>query len=174
MATIIATPGASDANSYPTLVEADAYHDTRGHNTAWTSADDATKISHLIWATRVLEDNFIWYSDQKTEEQALHWPAFSGFYKSGYAIPDTIVPQMVKDAQSELAFLLIENDLTVADDPIVPGVKKAKIDTLSFEADKTDRQSMLPDSVLVLIQWLGKFEGAGTSTSNGTFRTFRS
>ena len=173
MATIIATPGASDANSYATLAEANTYHDERLHNAAWTSASDATKISALIWATRVIEDNFLWYSTQKTEDQALHWPAYSGYYKSGYPIPDTVVPQMVKESQSELAFLLIEEDLTVADDPITPGVASAKIGSLSFKSDKTDRKSMLPDSVLVPIQILGEFKGAGTSTSNGTFRTFR-
>jgi hypothetical protein len=40
--TIIATPGAVDANSYATRSEADAYHDTRLHATDWPANVSAT------------------------------------------------------------------------------------------------------------------------------------
>lgn len=53
MPTIIATPGASTANSYLTLVEAQAYFDTRLSVAGWDNADDQNVL--LIMATRVID-----------------------------------------------------------------------------------------------------------------------
>ena len=158
--TIIVTPGGATSNSYATLAEANAYHETRLHNTAWTGASDATKEAALLWATRELDTNFCWYGQKATEEQALDWPRYSMYYKSGYPVDTTIVPIEVKNAQSELAFLLIEEDRTVADDPCC-GASEAKAGSLSVKFDKTDRKGTLSDSVIALIQEFGYPYGAG-------------
>ena len=41
--TIIATPGASNANSYVTLANAETFFESRLHKTDWTDATDANK-----------------------------------------------------------------------------------------------------------------------------------
>lgn len=158
--TIIVTPGGSDSNSYATLAEANAYHETRLHNAAWTDASDATKEAALLWATRELDSNMCWNGIRATEEQALDWPQYGQSDKDGYYIDSDIVPDQVKNAQSELAFLLIEEDRTVADDPCC-GAQEAKAGTLSIKFDKTDRKGTISDSTLALIQEFGHACGAG-------------
>ena len=169
---IIVTPGGSTSNSYATLVEADAYHDTRLHNTAWTSASDATKEAALIWATRTLDKNMCWNGQIASDTQALDWPRYGMVYKSGYFVDSDIVPQEVKDAESELAFLLIEDDRTTAADPNC-GVQEAKAGPLSVKFDKNDRESSLSSSVMVLIQEFGDMYGAGKETISSVIQTVR-
>lgn len=53
MPTIIATPGAANANSYPTEAEAQAYFDTRLPVAGWDNAADQAVL--LIMATRVID-----------------------------------------------------------------------------------------------------------------------
>ena len=169
---LIVTPGASNANSYATLIEADAYHDTRLHNAEWTAAGDATKEAALIWATRELDANFCWYGRKATEEQSLDWPRYGMYDKDGYSIDSDIVPDQVKNAEAELAFMLIKDDRTTAADPEC-GVKSAKIDTLSVEFDKTDRQNALPDSAVALIQEFGYQCGVGLANGSSISLTER-
>ena len=53
MATLVATPGANNANSYPTLDEALLYFQTRTEVAGWENADDQSVL--LMMATRVLD-----------------------------------------------------------------------------------------------------------------------
>lgn len=161
---IIATVGAIDANSYATLIEADAYHDTRLHNSDWTSASDQIKEKAMIWSTRLLDINFYWEGSKATEEQALDWPRFGMIYKNGYYVSDSIVPDQVKEAESELAFMLITEDRTVFSEPC--GVKKADLESMKVEIDKFDRPNVLSNSVISLIQEFGSQRGAGLAHGN--------
>jgi hypothetical protein len=100
MPTIIATPGAVDANSYETLVEAQAYFDAHLYASAWASADQATKEKALIMAARLLDAWFEWTGGASTSTQALGWPRTGMLSRNGYEIADDAIPQDLKNAQS--------------------------------------------------------------------------
>lgn len=171
--TIIATPGADDANSYATLIEADEYHATRLHNAAWTNADDTIKEASLIWAARTLDANFIWEGVKATDAQAMQWPRYNVADYNGYAIPSDEVPISVKWAQSELAFLLIEADRTLAADPDPDAVREVKMGPMTLKFDAERMQAAIASSVVVLVQGLGKFTGAGTTSGGSVLKLVR-
>lgn len=136
MPTIIATPGAVDANSYVTLAEADAYHGTRLFNSAWTGATQANRETALIWAARILDrENFLGY--RTAESQSMRWPRVDVYDRDGYYINANVVPQFLKNAQSELAFLLVQADRTVESG--TEGFKKIKVGSIELEIDGHDR-----------------------------------
>jgi hypothetical protein len=167
--TLIVTPGGADSNSYATLVEADAYHDTRLHNSEWTGATDSVKEAALIWATRTLDANFYWDGRKSTETQALDWPRSGVTDSDGYSIDSDIVPIQVKYAESELAFLLIKNDRTLAVDPNQDGVKELKINGIMLKFEIAPMQAALAASVVTLVQEFGKFIGAGNPNGSGVY-----
>src|SRR5678810_157099 len=107
MPTVVATVGASNANSFVTVAEGDTYCDARLNASAWTDAEDDDKAKAVIEATRELSAK-MWVGSKSTTAQALAWPrayatdpdaawAGWGYYDSN------IVPQRVKDATCELA-----------------------------------------------------------------------
>ncbi len=173
--TINATPGSPTANSYATLVEADAYHATRLHNAAWTGADDSIKEAALIWATRTIDDNMFWKGVRSTEDQSLEWPRQSVVDEDGYVIGFDIVPIRVKNAQAEQAFLLIKSDPTIGVDPKSPAaIKKVKAGSLEAEFESGDRPGVLNASVVSQLQIYGVFSGAGSNKKSRTVNVVRS
>jgi hypothetical protein len=109
--------GLSTANSYCSLAEANAYHDGRGFVATWTNATVASKTTALLWATRLLDEQYCWSGSPVLSTQALGWPRYSAYDRHGYAVASTIVPTAVKDATAELARQLLDNDrVAQADD----------------------------------------------------------
>lgn len=145
--TIVATPGAQNANSYATEAEADAYHATRLHNAQWASATTQVKEAALIWAARLL-DQESWRGYRSTELQSMRWPRFDVIDADGYTL--TGVPKMLKDAQSELAFLLLQSDRTA--DSGTEGFSKIKVDVLELQIDKFDRVQKVSNAVYSMLR----------------------
>lgn len=148
MPTLVATVGGASSNTYATLAEADAYHDSRGSNSEWTGATDGSKNTHLVWAGRLL-DQQCWCGDRSTEEQAMRWPRYGTYDRDGWPIDSDIVPQWLKDAQSELAFQLMKSDRQ--NDP-VNQVKKVKADVIEVEFVDGVRLKVWPESVMAIIR----------------------
>lgn len=98
------------ANSYASLAQGDAYHEGRLHSSAWTGADNATKETALVMASRLLDGNVQWLGHRMTITQQLGWPR-CGVEWEGHEIPSDTVPQPVRNATIELARLLITTDL---------------------------------------------------------------
>lgn len=116
--TIIATPGASDANSYCTVAEASTYNDSHVSGAAWTSASDDAKCRALCTATRLLDSYVQWLGSPATETQSLAWPRTDMVWvpgctegTDGYVSSITIPPQL-KNATAEYARALIGGDPT--------------------------------------------------------------
>lgn len=111
--------GAADSNAYCSLVEAEAYHATRGFNSAWINeADDAVKEKSIIWATRLIDAHFQnqFIGRRSSWIQALCWPRWftgdldSSLFADGKQIDGSTIPQQVKDATAEFAFFLMTED----------------------------------------------------------------
>ena len=150
--TLIATPKATNANSFATVAEADAYHDTRLHNAEWSAASDADKTKALIQATRIL-DAMTWKGARTTTTQALKFPRFGLYTDDGIVIDSDTIPEFIVNAVSELAWLLIIGDTTRESG--TKGFKSIGVGPISLSVDKTDRTDDIPVSVTKMIkQWL--------------------
>lgn len=132
--TIDATSGGASSNSYVTLVEAQAYMDTRLNGSAWDSASTDSQNRALVEATRELTVmRFIGL--KATNTQALQWP------RSFAENPDapwpglqwfgtTEIPQRVKDAACEIAFQFLNlgtTDLAALDPTLNTQTKKVDV-----------------------------------------------
>jgi len=99
-ATIIVEDGSlvANANSYVTTAELSTYASARGVTITGTAAD------LLIQAMDYIESrNFIGY--RYTQDQALQWPR-SYVYIDGFMVAITTIPQLLKDAQCEVALAI--------------------------------------------------------------------
>lgn len=137
-----ATPGSADANSYGTLLEAEAYFATRMYTEAWDALpDDDAKEGVLIWATSTAEARvsnewvktqlpedatirvittvkgddecfIVWNGSPVDEVQALSWPRKGMTTRNGFELPSTEVPKRLKEWQFEIALGLATEDRT--------------------------------------------------------------
>jgi hypothetical protein len=150
--TLIATAGASNANSYMTVEEADAYHEAHLYASDWTAATMATKETALIWATRLLDEQCEWRGTKTTNEQALRWPRGGVSDMDGVAIDNDVIPTALKRATAELARHLLKSDRLQARDDARGGLQSVAAGPVSVTFDKVDRISLLPESVLSLLR----------------------
>jgi len=138
--TIVATAGASTANSFVTEAEQIAYMATRLNASAWTTVSGTTctetEKAAMIEATRELS-NRNWQGCRATETQALAWPRWDVINPDSpntFYYQTTTVPQRVKDATMELAFQFLNagtTDIASLDTSI--GIKRKKVDVLETE-----------------------------------------
>lgn len=99
----------------------------------WTGADD-TKNRALVEAQREL-DGLTWIGKRASSTQALSWPrdwAVNPDDPNGDYYASTVVPQRLKDAQCELAFMFLKAGTTdVAALDATDGIVEKKIDVLT-------------------------------------------
>lgn len=95
-----ATLGGASADSYVTEVEYLDYALKRG----WTVTTGAE--ADLRAARLYLDNAYNWKGYKATDAQALRWPRVVGGYVDSYAVPSDAIPQPIKDAQCEMAYLI--------------------------------------------------------------------
>lgn len=143
MPTLVATVGASTANSFATVDECDVYCDARLNASAWNDeTDDDQKARALIEATREL-NTLMYVGSAVTTTQALVWPRQYAtdpdspwLGMSGYLayFATTEIPQRVKDATCELALqFLIAGTTDLAALDATQGVIRKRVDVLETE-----------------------------------------
>lgn len=178
MATIVATPGASNANSFATEAEVNTYYSERGLAVAeWEDADDPTAL--IIHACRLLVAMFsplrkliraakpsdsyylirpTWTGAVATTTQSLPWPRTGMYDRNGNEIGSTIIPQALKDAQAEFAIQLARADRTIDNDVALQGITAVRAGSVSvsFKSAGIDTTVILPDVVwnLLVPSWL--------------------
>lgn len=166
MATLVATPGAADANSYLTLAEALAYYETRTEVAGWEDADDQNVL--LMMATRVLnamtrpivtyvpasggraayyKTSSTWTGTPSTTTQKLAWPRTGMYDANGNAIAVDAIPQDLKDATAELAGALGASDSTLDNDVIVQGITSVKAGSVALTFKDMIETHVIPDMV---------------------------
>ena len=113
--TIIATPGAADANSYCTLVEATAFLVGHPDEATWTAASAAAQEFALLRATRLMEQQVAWYGTMYNfQVQALGWPQAGEQDLYGrYIFGVTTIPEIIKRSEAEYAVTLLREDALV-------------------------------------------------------------
>ena len=112
---LIATLGASDANSYVTLAEAEIYFADRMHASAWAALTDEVKSALLISSSRMLDWHIKWKGSKTAQTQSMSWPRTGAIRSDGTEIDSDALPQEVKTAVYEQAFSNIVSDRTTED-----------------------------------------------------------
>lgn len=149
MITLIATPGAANANTYATIAQASVYHAAHLNGNAWFNAPQK-QAQALVMATRLLDRTVQWRGSRASTTQALAWPALNEYYAhSGEPIPSNIIPQWLVDATCELARHLIETGQGTSGQQVA-GLKVLRIGPYTFEMDP-QTQPMIPNIVLQMI-----------------------
>ena len=106
MATLKATPGAGDANTYATRDEAAAILAGRASAISWASATDVKRDAALVEATAELEQRFTWRGEKSSTTQNLSFPRI-GLERDGVAVAaDSIPTELVRATALYANFIL--------------------------------------------------------------------
>lgn len=153
--TLVATAGASNANTYITLADADTYHDSHGYATTWTAATDDQQKVVLVWATRLLDAHFEWTGEIASDTQSLGWPRAATYDKFGRLLANDAIPEAIEFATAELARHLLAADRT-APESVDLALKSVKAGSIAIEYlnGTTAGAAVVPDAVYDLIRHL--------------------
>lgn len=149
---LVQTAGASDANTYATLAQANTYMDSRLHVENWTNAVPDDKNKGLLWATSLLDDLVTWYGRKSGTTQALRWPRTGVYDIDGDSISSTEIPSFLIDATAEFAFQLLAEDRTLETNRDLMGFESLKVGPLSMKVDPNTKKPVLPTSVQNMIR----------------------
>jgi len=142
-----ATVGASDANSYVTLAEANAYFADRVHSSAWGLFPEKENV--LMSSSQMLDWYMNWKGKKATTTQSMQFPRTGVVRPDGTEVDSTIIPTEVKVATYELALSSLSSDRTVDSD--LAGIEQIKAGSLMVKADSGDMDStakkVIPDKV---------------------------
>lgn len=138
-----ATVGGASANSYGTLVEADAYFADRPESDDW-DALGAAQESWLIAATDALE-RLTYQGDRTTSTQALSFPR-ANVVVDGIIINSWTIPARLKRAQFMWALLLSAESDHLADTGL-EDFERLKVDVIELVPRKGARAGTIPDNV---------------------------
>ena len=156
MPTIVETVGATNANSYVSLSEAEDYMETRLHKTAWEDAGSGEKEAALIWAGRIIDRTIRFNGTKVSSTQSMAWPRAGLTDGSGYEVSQTAIPVIIKDLQIEMAFLLLSSDRTAENEAGAAGLTSLRAGpvSLSFKDEITVKQ--VPDTLIATLptEWV--------------------
>lgn len=100
---IVTTIGGSTTNSYITVAEYSAYADNFG----WVIGNDtAAHEDQLRRATAYINRVYNFVGQTQYQTQSMAWPRLTTQLIDGWPINPDTVPQDIKDAEAELAFLV--------------------------------------------------------------------
>ena len=150
---LVSTAGASDANTYATMEEAEAYFDTQLYRDNWEESYDDQKKRALLMATRLLDEHVDWNGVKATDEQALRWPQDNQYDVDGYWVDNATIPLFLKNATAELAGHLIGSNRTAESD--TKGFKEMQAGELKLVINPGDRYEVIPESVIAIIGFYG-------------------
>jgi hypothetical protein len=145
MPTLDATPGGPNANSYCTRAEATAYWDAHVQDVnalAFSIATGTDQDRALIQATRLLDQCFIWTGIASGSSQALGWPRKQMQTPQGFDIDPAVIPNQLKNAESQLAGSLLATPSRVGDnDALKFNLMGLKAGDVSLNFDTIGRNS---------------------------------
>lgn len=171
---IVATPGASTANSYVTVAEADTYFGDRPESTAWTGATADQKAAALIYATRRIDQETFKGHPAKPltdrassgDTQALKWPRYSVPTPDGWYYDQSVVPECVKRATMELALAMLAGGFDLEDTGL-EGFEEVVVGPLEVTPRHSRSAGVLPRVVRRELQ------GVTTTLSSSVFQIQR-
>jgi hypothetical protein len=165
--------GLSDANSYASAADGDAYHEGHVNAAAWTGATTGQKEAALVMATRLMDAYFEFGGRKATQVQALQWPRagcvdrdaesvaepLRGWGLGGACFPSDEVPAEVVRACCEQARELIITDRTGP--PLGEGLKSSRVGESEMVFDRLGRAAVLSRVTIALLRKVGVHLGDG-------------
>lgn len=128
MPTVNASAGASDANSYVTVAEADAYFAESFGRTLWATREPSDKEILVIQASRSLDMYMTWSGFKSSPSQSMEWPRSNAYDKIGLLYDSATIPAPIKFATMELAYHILSNAGLNFQEQSVDKVKVGPID----------------------------------------------
>lgn len=137
---LVATSGATTANSYSNVASADDYVDgiPATWTTVWDAATTEQKEDALMWATGILDRWVDWSGDKATSTQRLRWPRTGVYNPDGEAVASDSIPQFLVEATAELARKLLDKDLTEEPTRGIKRLRSGEVD-ITFDLDRQKR-----------------------------------
>lgn len=150
--------GKVDANSYASAADGDAYHDGHLYAAPWTAASLANKEAALVFATRLIDSQYLFGGVKTTEAQALQWPRegcrdLDAGRWSGGVVKSNVLPKAVVQATCEMARELLILDRTGA--PPGEGLKYFNVGGDQTGYDKNDRRPIISHVAQAMLAKLG-------------------
>ena len=167
--TLETTVGGEDANSYCSIADGDAYHETHPYATDWEDADTDQKCRTLQTATRLLDSWYDWIGSTASSDQRLLWPRVGAVGPSGYLLASDEIPEAVEFATAELARQLLVADRTADNDTAAKGLTSLTAGSVSMEF-KAVSSKPIPDAVMALLSAYGTLR---TRSGKGAIRVSR-
>lgn len=150
--------GKSDANSFISLTDADAYHADRRNADTWDALEDEQKQAFLIEATTWINSLEFINGVPASSTQALFFPAAGAYDRNGFLLDSDAVPQQIKDATAELAYRIRETEVEADQER---QVNRERVGALEVEYDPYAALSKQYPFVLRILKGLIAGEGCG-------------
>lgn len=146
------------ANSYVGLDEADRYLDIdpRG-GPKWAGLEEEERERLLAYATRYIDENYIFAGRPTTREQELKWPRRGMTDIDGYHVADAVIPRELRHATAQLAVWLDAND--PAGQGSETGIKRFRNEEVEMEWQDGHEFRELPNHVTRLLAAFGTGPG---------------
>ena len=158
--TIIATAGSATANSYLTVVEAQAYFDTRIGSDVWDDAAEEVQKALLVNATRMLDQSYIWNGDVASSTQALRFPRDYVYNCDAELLDSDTIPTEIQNATCEMLLFVGDTSGGSKDNSI----KSAKVGSLEVEyRDNISPEELVNSSVVRAVGCVGTLSIGGGS-----------
>ena len=163
------TVGGSSASSYPSLAEADHYHENhRSQNPEWAPASDEEKRRHILWAMWIIETYFRWKGNRASNTQSLSWPRYRAYGHDkrligyDYTTGAYGIPMQLKNAVSEMAYQLLIGNTAESTSQALTGLE---VDVIKLEFDTPSAPKPVPDRVQDMLIDLGSLKSKKTGTA---------
>jgi len=124
--TLTTTIGSASTDSYITLLEWQAYWTARGVDLTAHGHDESHE-ANLRRACDVLNRRYSWKGTRQYQTQAQAWPRLDVGYIDGWSIDADTIPQGIKDAQAELAYIIHEGGDPLATVDGVVSASRSKV-----------------------------------------------
>lgn len=147
--TLIATAGASDANTYTSLADAELYFETRLHSETWDDAVSEDKKAALLSATTFIDIAYDWAGYKATSEQSLRWPRTGVYDVDGFSVASTEIPSFLSDAISEMSFAILSDDRLLEN--ATSGFSQLKVGSIYMQMLSSTRAGIIPTTVDFLL-----------------------
>lgn len=141
---LVTTPGAADANSYNSVLEAEAYIATLTYAKGWPTSNEGIEAVLIQAATRMNTLGLKGTRAASEEDQALAFPRSGLYDRDGFAIASNVIPRAVKTAHIELALWLGQKNRNADAAPA-----RVKIGGLEIEGQSA--ASAFPPHVLAML-----------------------
>jgi hypothetical protein len=146
--------GLTDATSYVSVNDADAYFAVDPNVTDWDVLDNEDKEQLLNWATRTLDQKVIWAGTPSTMVQALRWPRTGVRDRDDRLIASDEIPRQLVELVCEFLKFIRATDPTTSGD--VDQISRLKVDVIEIEFQEDTAQSVYPSIIGALLRGLGR------------------